>query len=62
MRLEMSRPRLFAIWYFAIAAGFALLGVNRWLLGEHVSLLLVLRFVIAAGFLLLGLITWRGRR
>ena len=52
------KTRLFAWWYFAIGAGFVLLGVNRWLLGERISLV-GLRFVIAAGFLILGGLTWR---
>jgi hypothetical protein len=52
------RTRIFAWWYFAIAAGFALLGVNRWMLGERISLIL-LRFGIAMGFLILGVLTWR---
>ena len=55
------RARLFAWWYFAIAAGFILLGINRCLLGERMGLV-VLRFVIAAGFLLLGTLTWPRRR
>ena len=54
------RTRLFAWWYFAIAAGFLLLGINRWLLGERMWLIL-LRFAIAAGFLMLGLATLRSK-
>jgi hypothetical protein len=54
------RTRLFAWWYFAIAAGFLLLGINRWLLGERMWLV-VLRFGIAAGFLVLGYLTWRSK-
>ena len=54
------RTRLFAWWYFAIAAGFVLLGINRWMLGERMFLI-VLRFLIAAGFLILGVLTWRSR-
>ena len=54
------RTRLFAWWYFAIAAGFVLLGVNRWMLGERMWLV-VLRFGIAFGFLVLGVLTWRSR-
>ena len=54
------RTRLFAWWYFAIAAGFVLLGINRWMLGERITLI-ILRFVIAAGFLILGILTWRSR-
>jgi hypothetical protein len=54
------RTRLFAWWYFAISAGFALLGINRWMLGERMTLI-VLRFGIAVGFLILGVLTWRSR-
>ena len=43
--------------YFAIAAGFALLGINRWMLGERVFRV-GRRFGIAAGFLILGILTW----
>jgi hypothetical protein len=57
---QRLRTRIFAWWYFAIAAGFVLLGVNRWLLGERLSLV-ALRFLIAAGFLILGCLTWRSR-
>jgi hypothetical protein len=52
------RAQLFAWWYFAIAAGFLLLGINRWLLGDRLWLV-ILRFGIAAGFLVLGYLTWR---
>jgi hypothetical protein len=54
------RSRFFAWWYFAIGAGFVLLGINRWLLGERM-LLVALRFGIAAGFVALGWLTLRGR-
>jgi hypothetical protein len=54
------RTRLFAWWYFAIAAGFVLLAINRWMLGEHITLIL-LRFLIALGFLILGVLTWRSK-
>jgi hypothetical protein len=54
------RTRLFAWWYFTIAAGFTLLGINRWMLGDRMWLV-VLRFIIAAGFLILGCLTWRSR-
>jgi hypothetical protein len=54
------RTRLFAWWYFAIAAGFVLLAINRWMLGERMTLI-VLRLVIAAGFLILGVLTWRSK-
>ncbi len=52
------RTRLFAWWYFAIAAGFVLLAINRWMLGERITLIL-LRLLIALGFLILGVLTWR---
>ena len=54
------RTRLFAWWYFAIAAGFALLAINRWMLGERMFLVM-LRLGIAAGFLILGVLTWRSK-
>ena len=52
------KTKLFAWWYFAIAAGFVLLAINRWLVGEP-TWLIVLRFAIALGFSLLGYATWR---
>jgi len=52
------RTKLFAWWYFAIAAGFALLAINRLLVGERMWLI-ILRFAIALGFLLLGYATLR---
>ena len=52
------RARLFAWWYFAIAAGFVLLAINRMLMHERVWLI-VLRLGIAVGFLLLGWATLR---
>ena len=55
-----TRIKLFAWWYFAIAAGFVLLGVNRWMMGERMWLI-ILRFAIAVGFLLLGALTWRSK-
>ncbi|HLK47661.1 MAG TPA: hypothetical protein VKT49_05975 [Bryobacteraceae bacterium] len=57
---KFLRTRLFAWWYFAIGAGFVLLALNRWLLGERM-LLVILRFGIAAGFFVLGWLTLRGR-
>jgi hypothetical protein len=54
------RTRLFAWWYFAIAAGFVLLAINRWMLGERMTLIL-LRIGIAIGFLALGVLTWKSR-
>ncbi len=55
------RTRLFAWWYFAIAAGFVLLAVNRWMLGERMWLI-ILRFAIAIGFLALGWGTWKSQK
>jgi hypothetical protein len=54
------RTRLFAWWYFAIAAGFVLLAINRWMVGERMWLIM-LRFAIALGFLLLGYATLRSK-
>ncbi len=54
------KTKLFAWWYFAIAAGFVLLGIHRWLVGEA-KWLIVLRFAIALGFLLLGYVTLRSQ-
>ena len=54
------RNRLFAWWYFAIAAGFVLLGINRMLVGERMWLI-ILRFGIALGFFLLGYATLRSK-
>jgi tetrahydromethanopterin S-methyltransferase subunit C len=45
--------RIYAWWYFAIAAGFVLLAINRALTGEK-TWLIVIRLVIAAGFAALG--------
>jgi hypothetical protein len=52
------RTRLFAWWYFSIALGFFLLGINRWMLGESMWLIM-LRFGIAVGFVLLAVVTLR---
>ncbi len=54
------RTKLFAWWYFAIAAGFVLLAINRLLVGEPMWLI-ILRFAIALGFLLLGYATLRSQ-
>jgi len=54
------RTRLFAWWYFAIAAGFFLLATRAWLL-EARLFQIILRLVISGGFLVLGLLTWRSR-
>jgi len=55
---QRFKTKLFAWWYFAIAAGFVLLAINRWLVGEP-KWLIVLRFAIALGFSLLGYATLR---
>jgi len=52
------QARIFAWWYFSIAAGFLLLAVNRLLLGERWPLVW-LRFTVSAGFFLLGWLTLR---
>ncbi|HMD50169.1 MAG TPA: hypothetical protein VKG79_13765 [Bryobacteraceae bacterium] len=54
------RTRIFAWWYFAISAGFALLGINYWMVGARTAQIAI-RFVIALGFLLLGIVTWRSK-
>ena len=54
------RTKLFAWWYFAIAAGFVLLAINRLLVGERMWLIM-LRFAIALGFLLLGYATLQSK-
>ncbi|HLJ49919.1 MAG TPA: hypothetical protein VKU01_28090 [Bryobacteraceae bacterium] len=48
------RNQLLAWWYFAIAGGFLLLGINRLILGS-VWWQIALRWAISIGFLLLGL-------
>jgi hypothetical protein len=55
---KQLRTRLFAWWYYAIAAGFILLAINRWMLGERMFLI-ILRLAIAGGFLVLGYLTMR---
>ncbi len=52
------RTRMFAWWYFAIAGGFLLLAINRWLLGQRAGLVLA-QFVTAAAFVLFGLLSWK---
>ena len=52
------RTRLFAWWYFMIAAGFLLLAINRWLLGQRAGLV-VAQLVTAAAFLLFGAMAWK---
>ena len=47
------RRRLYAAWYFCIAAGFLLLGIRAYLLGAAVWTV-VLRWIIATGFCVLA--------
>ena len=54
------RARLFAWWYFTIAAGFVLLDVRAWMVGDRMWLI-ALRFAIAVGFFVLGVGTWKTR-
>jgi hypothetical protein len=51
------RTRMFAWWYFSIAAGFLLLGINRWLLGQRAGLVIA-QLAAAVAFLLFGLLSW----
>ncbi len=48
---------MFAWWYFTIAGGFLLLGINRWLLGQRAGLVLA-QLVAAGAFVLFGLLSW----
>lgn len=52
------KTRLYAWWYFSIAAGFLLLSINRWILRERLWLI-ILRIGIAAGFAALGWLTMK---
>ena len=56
---KRTKARWFAWWYFAIGAGFFLLGLNRLIVGGRMSLI-ILRFAVAVGFVLLGYLTIRG--
>jgi hypothetical protein len=49
---------MFAWWYFTIAGGFLLLGINRLLLGQRAGLVIA-QLVTAAAFLLFGLMSWK---
>ena len=51
------RSRMFAWWYFSIAAGFLLLALNRWLLGQRAGLVLA-QVAAAAAFALFGAMSW----
>ena len=55
------RSRLMAWWYFAISAGFVLLGFSSWMVRGPLRFV-ILRFAIAVGFLMLGLLTWNSKR
>ncbi len=60
-RLAVKNPlrtRMFAWWYFMIAGGFLLLGINRWLLGQRAGLVIA-QLVASAAFLLFGLMSWK---
>ena len=52
------RSRMFAWWYFMIAAGFVLLALNRWVLGQRPGLIMA-QLAAAAAFAILGAISWR---
>jgi len=59
---QKRRPSaLLGWWYLAIGAGFALLGINRMVVGESFWSA-GLRWLIALGFLLLGFWELRGGR
>ena len=55
------RTKFYGWWYLAIAAGYFLLGLNRWIVGGGFWAIL-LRWGIAAGFALLGWGTLRSAR
>lgn len=55
------RTRMFAWWYFSIAAGFVLLALNRWLLGQRAGLVLA-QLAAALAFALFGVISWGNRQ
>jgi hypothetical protein len=54
------RTRMFASWYFTIAGGFLLLGINRWLLGQRAGLVLA-QLAASAAFALFGAMSWGSR-
>jgi len=54
----VTKKRLFAAWYFAIGAGFFLLGLNQ-LIAGGTWWAIGLRWAVAAGFVLLGFVTLR---
>jgi hypothetical protein len=51
---------MFASWYFTIAGGFLLLGINRWLLGQRAGLVLA-QLAASAAFALFGAMSWGSR-
>jgi hypothetical protein len=51
------RTRIFAWWYFSIAAGFFLLAMNRLLLGQRAGLVLA-QLAAAGAFVLFGAMSW----
>lgn len=53
-----SHSRYYAWWYFAIALGFLLLGINKMLVGEKLWLIGI-RLGISAGFAALGYLELR---
>lgn len=55
------RTRMFAWWYFSISAGFILLALNRWLLGQRAGLVLA-QLAAALAFALFGVISWGGKQ
>lgn len=55
------RPRLLALWYICIGAGFFTLGVRSVMLGAP-RWTVILRWVIAAGFVVIGVVELRRRR
>ena len=52
------RPRLLALWYVCIGAGFFTLGVRAVMLGAP-WWTVILRWVIAAGFVVIGVVELR---
>ena len=52
------RTRMLAWWYFTIAGGFLLLGINRLLLGQRAGLVIA-QLVAAAAFVLFGALSWK---
>ena len=57
---DRRRHQFYALWYFSIALGFALLAIYFHLRGGR-PWLIGLRLLIAAAFALLGWLEWRRR-